>query len=155
MHNLNEWYWENNVIENKSYKEIAPDCLRFYSIASVKGMRLCLALSKSGESVWVYDPRGIRPTSNDDALSSIRGNNNNVKICLLLLFLTSRKTRQLSSGNWAAVETKHKIISMPDLRNALNKHATGLPMTHGLRVFDALEPKVIPFKFVLCVELTL
>ena len=136
-----------------SYKEITPDCLRFYSIASVKGMRLCLALSKSGESVWVYDPRGI--TSNDDALSSIRGNNNNVKVCLLLLFLTSRQTRQLSSGHWAAVQTKHKIIIMPDLRDALNKHATGLPVTHGLRVFDALEPKVTPFKFVLCVELTL
>ena len=32
---------------------------------------------------------------------------------------------------------------------------TGLPMTHRLRVFDALEPKFTPFKFVLCVELTL
>ena len=34
-------------------------------------------------------------------------------------------------------------------------HFTELPMTHSLRVFDALEPKFIPFKFVLCVELTL
>ena len=31
----------------------------------------------------------------------------------------------------------------------------GLPMTHGLRVFDALEPKFNPFKFDLRVELTL
>ena len=31
----------------------------------------------------------------------------------------------------------------------------GLPMTHSLRVFDALEPKFTTFKFVLCVELTL
>ena len=32
---------------------------------------------------------------------------------------------------------------------------TGLPMTHRLRVFDALEPIFTPFKSVLCVELTL
>ena len=31
----------------------------------------------------------------------------------------------------------------------------GLPMTHGLRVFDALEPKFTPFKFVPCMEFTL
>ena len=31
----------------------------------------------------------------------------------------------------------------------------GLPMTHDLHVFDALEPEFTPFKFVLCVELTL
>ena len=29
-----------------------------------------------------------------------------------------------------------------------------LPVTHGLRVFDALELKFTPSKFVLCVELT-
>ena len=28
-------------------------------------------------------------------------------------------------------------------------------MMHGLRVFDALELKFTPFKFVLCMELTL
>ena len=33
-------------------------------------------------------------------------------------------------------------------------NVTGLPMTHGLRVFDALEPKFTPFKFALCMELT-
>ena len=32
---------------------------------------------------------------------------------------------------------------------------SGLPMTHGLHIFDALEPKFTPFKFVLCVDLTL
>ena len=31
---------------------------------------------------------------------------------------------------------------------------SGLPMMHGLRVFDTLEPKLNPFKFVLFVELT-
>ena len=31
----------------------------------------------------------------------------------------------------------------------------GLPMTHSLRVFDTLEPTFTPFKFVLCMELTL
>ena len=31
----------------------------------------------------------------------------------------------------------------------------GLLMVHTLRVFDALEPKMTPFKFGLCVELTL
>ena len=36
-----------------------------------------------------------------------------------------------------------------------NLHPPGLPMTHGLHVFDALEPKFTPFKFVLCVELSL
>ena len=30
----------------------------------------------------------------------------------------------------------------------------GLPVTHSLRVFDALEPIFNPFKSVLCVELT-
>ena len=32
---------------------------------------------------------------------------------------------------------------------------SGLPMSHSLRVFDALEPIFTPFKSVLCVELTL
>ena len=32
--------------------------------------------------------------------------------------------------------------------------AAGLPMTHSLHIFDALEPIFTPFKFVLCVELT-
>ena len=31
----------------------------------------------------------------------------------------------------------------------------GLPTTHSLRIFDALELKFTPFKFVLYVELTL
>ena len=31
----------------------------------------------------------------------------------------------------------------------------GLPMMYGLRVFDTLEPKFTPFKFVLHMELTL
>ena len=37
------------------------------------------------------------------------------------------------------------------------KPASGLPMTHDLRIFDALEPKFTPFKFkfVLCLEFTL
>ena len=29
---------------------------------------------------------------------------------------------------------------------------TGLPMMHGLHVFEALEQKFIPFRFVLCVK---
>ena len=33
--------------------------------------------------------------------------------------------------------------------------ALGLPVMLSLRVFDALEPKLIPLKFVLHVELTL
>ena len=32
---------------------------------------------------------------------------------------------------------------------------TGLPMTYGLRIFDAPELKLTPFKFVLCMALTL
>ena len=32
---------------------------------------------------------------------------------------------------------------------------TGPPMMHSMCVFDALEPKFTPFKFILCVELTL
>ena len=35
-----------------------------------------------------------------------------------------------------------------------NKNKTGLQMMHSLRVLDALEPISTPFKFVLCVELT-
>ena len=40
-----------------------------------------------------------------------------------------------------------------DIWLACNK--SGLPIMHGLRIFDALEPKSTPFKFVLCMELTL
>ena len=31
----------------------------------------------------------------------------------------------------------------------------GLPVTYGLHIFDALELKLIPFQFVLCMKLTL
>ena len=45
----------------------------------------------------------------------------------------------------------HKVFHVP----ILSLLYTGLPMMRSLRVFDALEPKFTPFKFVSCMELTL
>ena len=48
------------------------------------------------------------------------------------------------------INTTEGVPGLPLIRTT-----TGLPMMHDLRVFDTLEPKFTPFKFVLCGELTL
>ena len=51
------------------------------------------------------------------------------------------------------------IVTIGCLHNKLSVcvciTVSGLPVMHSLRIFNVLEPKFTPFKFVLCVELTL
>ena len=58
-----------------------------------------------------------------------------------------------TSQRWNIV--KLTAVTLATCKTATTWLVTGFPMTHGLRVFDALEPKSTPFKFVLCVKLTL
>ena len=51
---------------------------------------------------------------------------------------------------WLRLQTLTPIVMYH-----MHRHTHQGSQQHSLHIFDALEPKIIPFRFVLCMELTL
>ena len=107
---------------------------------------------------WCFDSGQAHKTTTTTTTTTtkhIRAENKLQSFTKLFCAQVIKPQSSLKSTTLVSTQIWNKTYMHKQKNTKVSKKYSGLPMTHGLRVSDAPQPKFTPFKFVVCVELTL